>query len=164
MPKKTEIMQGIFVRRATRKDVPGIVRLLADDLLGSQREKHQEPMPQSYFDAFEKIDNDAHTELIVAESGNEIIGTLQLYFLYGLSFQGGQRMQIEAVRVDSPLRGKGIGRALLHWAIEYARAKKCYAVQLTTHNQRVNAHRFYIDLGFIPSHVGMKLYLDGGNH
>jgi ribosomal protein S18 acetylase RimI-like enzyme len=161
---KTEIMPGIFVRRATRQDVPDIVRMLADDMFGSQREKYQDPLQGSYYDAFEQIENDAYAELIVIEAENEIIGTLQLDFINGLSFQGRQLAQIEAVRVDGRHRNKGIGCALLQWAIEYARAKKCYLVQLASNNQRLDAQRFYLDLGFVASHVGMKLYLDGGKH
>ncbi len=158
------ILPGIFVRRATRQDVPAIVHLLADDMLGSQREKYQEPLPQAYYDAFEQIDRNPQVELIVVEQNGEVIGTLQLTFLVGLSFQGGKRAQIEAVRVANQLRGQGIGRALFRWAIEYARAQKCYVVQLTTNNQRAEAHRFYHELGFVSSHVGMKLYMDGGAH
>jgi len=161
---KTEIMPGIFVRRATREDVPSLVRLLADDMFGNQREKYQEPLPQSYCDAFEQVDHDPHAELVVVEAEGEVIGTLQLNYIHGLSFQGGRRAQIEAVRVDSRQRGKGIGRSLFQWAIDYARAQKCYVVQLTTNNQRADAQRFYIDLGFVPSHVGMKLFLDGGKY
>jgi ribosomal protein S18 acetylase RimI-like enzyme len=161
---ETEIMPGIFVRRAARGDVPDIVRMLADDMLGNQREKYQDPLPGSYYDAFEQIENDPYAELIVLEAENEIIGTLQIDFINGLSFQGGQLAQIEAVRVDSRQRGKGIGRAMLKWAIEYARAKKCRLVQLSSNSQRRDAQRLYLDLGFVASHVGMKLYLDEGKH
>ena len=83
---KTEILPGIFVRRAARGDVPDIVRMLADDMLGSQREKYQHPLPDSYYDAFEQIENDPYAELIVLEAENEIIGTLQLDLINGLSF------------------------------------------------------------------------------
>lgn len=159
--EKTEILPGIFVRRAARQDVPSIVRLLADDRLGSQREKAVEPLPQSYYLAFEQVERDPQAELVVVEADQEIVGTLQLNFIFGLSFQGGQRAQIESVRVATHLRGRGIGRALFRWAIEVARAKNCYVVQLTTNNQRTDAQRFYTDLGFVPSHVGMKLFLDG---
>jgi GNAT superfamily N-acetyltransferase len=157
---KKEIMPGVFVRRATREEVPGIIRLLADDALGSQREKYQEPLPDAYYTAFEQIDHDPSTELVVVEFQGQVIGCAQLYFIHGLSFQGRQRLQVEAVRVDSSQRNKGIGHALFLWIIEVARARQCYTVQLTTNNQRPDAQRFYLDLGFVASHVGMKLYLE----
>jgi hypothetical protein len=33
-------------------------------------------------------------------------------------------------------------------------------VELTSHRTRTDAHRFYARLGFVASHVGMKLALD----
>ena len=87
----------VVFRMAVRKDVPAIVHLLADDELGSQREKDEEPLPESYLSAFEQIDQDKNHELIVAESEGRVIGTLHLMFLPSLSFQGGLRAQIEAV-------------------------------------------------------------------
>ncbi len=47
----------------------------------------------------------------------------------------------------------------MKWAIERAREENCFAVQLTTNAERKDAHRFYEDLGFKGSHLGMKLYL-----
>jgi GNAT superfamily N-acetyltransferase len=45
-------------------------------------------------------------------------------------------------------------------AVERARAAGCRLIQLTTDRARADAHRFYERLGFVPSHVGMKLALD----
>lgn len=147
------------VRRATRDDVPEIVRLLADDPLGSQREKYQNPLPESYYEAFHAIDQDPHQALVVADRQGEVIGTLQLTFLLSLTYQGGKRAQIEAVRVDRKFRGQGIGRRLCQWAIMRGREEACHMIQLTTNNTRSEAHRFYEQLGFVASHVGMKLDL-----
>lgn len=149
----------LIFRRATRADVPDIVRLLADDDLGQQRERYETPLPQVYYTAFEEIDQDIHNQLVVIEQNGAIIGTLQLTFLPSLSFQGGKRAQIESVRVDGRFRGQGIGQKLFQWAIEQAKQAGCHTVQLTTHASRADAHRFYQRLGFVPSHVGMKLYL-----
>ena len=45
-------------------------------------------------------------------------------------------------------------------AVARARAAGCRLVQLTTISTRTDAHRFYERLGFVASHVGMKLRLD----
>jgi GNAT superfamily N-acetyltransferase len=37
-----------------------------------------------------------------------------------------------------------------------AKAAGCGLVQLTTDRQRLDAHRFYERLGYLPSHIGMK--------
>ncbi|HEY0601256.1 MAG TPA: GNAT family N-acetyltransferase [Herpetosiphonaceae bacterium] len=150
----------ITIRRATRSDLPSIVRLLADDPLGSQREAYRDPLPQSYEDAFQAIDSDPRQELVVVEHNGAVIGTLQLTFIPGLSFQGGTRAQIEAVRVDREFRSHGIGGRLFEWAIARAREQGCRLVQLTTNASRADAQRFYERLGFVASHVGMKLDLE----
>ena len=155
----TNHKQDFLIHRATRHDVPHIVRLLADDVLGQKRERYENPLPQAYYDAFDAIDRDEHNELIVVEAQDAVIGTLQLTFLPSLSFQGQPRAQIEAVRVDQAYRGQGIGEMLFQWAIERAREARCHVVQLTTNNVRTDAQRFYERMGFKASHVGMKLDL-----
>jgi GNAT superfamily N-acetyltransferase len=147
------------IRRAIRNDVPEIVRLLADDPLGRRRENYQNPLPQSYYDAFDEINRDPHNQLVIAEAGGEVIGTLQLTFIPYLTYQGGKRAQIEAVRVDRKYRGHGIGGKLFEWAIKRAREEQCHMMQLTTNNTRSDAQRFYERLGFVASHSGMKLEL-----
>lgn len=145
------------IRRATRDDVAAIVRLLADDMLGSQREAYQDPLPVAYYQAFEAIDQDPNNELVVLDVDGEIAATLQLTFLRYLTFQGGKRAQIEAVRVDQRFRGLGLGSILFNWAIDHARQEGCRILQLTTNKQRVDAQRFYERLGFVASHEGMKI-------
>ncbi|HLM01912.1 MAG TPA: GNAT family N-acetyltransferase [Pyrinomonadaceae bacterium] len=146
-------------RQAAREDLPEIVRMLADDFLGQTRERYENPLPESYIKAFEEIEADKNNELIVAETGGAIVGTLQITFTPSISFQGGKRATIESVRVDEKYRGRGVGKELMKWAITRAREENCFAVQLTTNADRADAHRFYENLGFKGSHLGMKLYL-----
>ena len=148
------------IREATRNDVPAIVEMIANDKLGSQREAFQNPLPEAYYQAFENIDHDSNQELVVMEDdGLNIIGTLQLSFIQYLTYKGGIRAQIEAVRVHETQRGKGIGQKLFKWAIERAKEKGAHVVQLTTDKKRPDALAFYEKLGFKASHEGMKLHL-----
>src|SRR5215207_6375147 len=128
--------QEIIFRIARQADVPSIIRLLADDELGSLREKYENPIPKSYYSAFELISSDPNHELIVAELNGKVIGTLHLMFLPSLSFQGGMRAQIESVRVDTPHQSQGIGSQMMKWAVEQAKAREAHIVQLTTHKSR----------------------------
>jgi ribosomal protein S18 acetylase RimI-like enzyme len=144
---------------ARLEHLEAIVRLLADDFLGGQRERYEDPLPQSYIDAFGEIDADPNNELIVGELDGKVVGMLQLTFTPSISFQGSRRCTVESVRVDSELRGHGIGREMMHWAIERAHERGCRSMQLTTNLDRVDAHRFYERLGFKRSHLGMKLIL-----
>ena len=149
----------IKIRPAMRADVPAIVRLLADDDLGQTRERYEDPLPDSYYAAFDSIDTNPKHALVVVDLDGEVIGTLTLSFVPSLTYQGGTRAQIEAVRVDARFRGQGIGEELVQWAIDRAQAAGCHMLQLTTHASRADAHRFYERLGFVASHVGMKLEL-----
>lgn len=150
---------NIRFRLAKRADLPAIVRMLAEDDLGSQRERYEDPLPEAYYVAFEQIDRNPNHELIVAEKDGEVIGTLHLMFLPSISFRGGLRAQIESVRVDKRFQSQGIGSAMMKWSMQRAKQRGAYVVQLTTHKTRVDAHRFYERLGFQGSHLGMKLSL-----
>jgi ribosomal protein S18 acetylase RimI-like enzyme len=150
----------MIIRRANQKDVPAIVELIANDELGRLRENFKTPLPKQYLNAFDNINSDQNQELIVMlnDSGT-VIGTLQLSFIQYLTYQGGIRAQIEAVRVHENYRNKGIGQELIKWAIDRAKEKGAHVVQLTTDKKRDAAVKFYEKLGFIASHEGMKLHL-----
>jgi GNAT superfamily N-acetyltransferase len=152
-------MPNLIFRRATEADVPDIVRMLADDMLGSSRETlGAESLPR-YLSAFRAIDADTNQFLLVVDDGTGIVGTLQLTFIAGLSRGGLKRGLVEAVRVAGDRRGEKIGEAMLAWAVEKCRQERCGVVQLTTDKSRTDAHRFYDRLGFEPSHIGYKMKL-----
>ena len=149
----------LVFRRATRQDVPGIVRMLADDALGAKRENYCLPLPESYYTAFDAIDADPNNELIFVELNEKPAGVLQITYIPSLTYQGRWRALVEGVRIDSGLRGMGIGHKLFMWIIERAREKGCHMLQLTSDKSRPEAIRFYESLGFVASHEGMKLRL-----
>jgi ribosomal protein S18 acetylase RimI-like enzyme len=148
----------ITIRRARRDDVGAIVAMLADDPLGGARERIEQPLPPSYFQAFERVERDPNIQLVVAEDGEgTVIGCLQLCILPGISSQGSSRGLLEDVRVASHCRSRGIGEQLVQWAVKEARGRGCKLVELLTHHTRVDAQRFYERLGFARSHVGMTI-------
>ena len=72
------------------------------------------------------------------------------------------RALVEGVRGrQHAARRCGIGEMMLRWAIDEARRRGCGLIQLTTDKQRTDAHRFYERLGFVASHEGMKLSIEG---
>jgi GNAT superfamily N-acetyltransferase len=146
-------------RKANKEDLPHIVEMLANDKLGAIREDFTTPLPEKYIEAFLLIHKDDNQELIVVEDDqNTIIGTLQLSFIQYLTYQGGIRAQIEAVRIREDKRGAGIGEILFKWAINRAEERGAHLLQLTTDKQRPEALKFYEKLGFKASHEGMKLH------
>lgn len=150
-------MNDVLIRRATAADVAAIVAMIADDQLGATRESLDDLTP--YLAAFEQIDADPNQLLMVADRNDEVIGTLQLTIIPGLSRRGSSRGLIEAVRVAAPARGSGLGSTLIRWAVEESRTRGCALVQLTSDKTRTDAHRFYTTLGFTNSHEGFKLKL-----
>jgi GNAT superfamily N-acetyltransferase len=151
----------MIFRKATERDVSTIVEMIADDELGRKRENFQEPLPIEYLKAFEKIDSDESQELIVVEDeDSEIIGTLQLTFIHYLTYRGGIRAQIEAVRIRKDKRGLGLGKTMFDWVIKRSKERKAHLLQLTTDKKRPEAIEFYKSLGFVQSHEGMKMHFN----
>jgi ribosomal protein S18 acetylase RimI-like enzyme len=150
----------IGIREARRDDLPRVVALLADDPLGAARELPGEPLAAAYQEAFAAMAAQVGNVLLVATAGDDVVGCLQLILIPGLSRAGMLRAQIEGVRVASTVRGRRIGERLVEEAVARARASGCGLVQLTSDASRADAHRFYERLGFVATHVGMKLALD----
>ena len=146
-------------REAREEDVASLVKLLAKDVLGAKREDTSTPLNTDYLDAFHSIEKDSNNELIVVESSGNLVGMLQLTFIPYLTHIGSWRCLIEGVRIVDSYRGKGLGTEFINWAITRARVKRCSIVQLTSDKQRVDAIRFYEELGFAATHEGFKLKL-----
>lgn len=143
------------IRNAKPADLPEIISLFTEDILGRKREDAYSL--QGYKVAFSKIIMDPNQLLIVAEKAGNIVGVLQISFVYHLSFNGARRALIEGVHVSEKLRNQGIGQQMMEWAIQKAKEEGCRFIQLTSNKQRTDAHRFYTKLGFINSHEGFKL-------
>ena len=144
-------------RIATRADVPAILAMLEDDeITRSRMDVVPEDADAALWRAFEAIDADPRNELVVADEDGMVIGTCQLTFTPSLSRGGAERMTIESVRVRRDRRGAGVGRAMMLWALDRGRERGCGLAQLSSDRRRVDAHRFYVSLGFVASHVGMK--------
>ena len=146
-------------RIAIKQDLDRIVEMLADDVLGSKRERYERPLPDSYIKAFQAITADPNNELVVACRREEIIGVQQITFTPYITHQGGWRATIEGVRTSSSERGKGLGTELIRFGIQRAKERGCHLVQLTTDKKREDALRFYESLGFKSSHEGLKMQL-----
>lgn len=147
----------MIFRDAGRADLPDILALLVDDVLGRGRDSAD--VDEHYERAFDAIAASPASRLVVADDAGEVIGCMQLTTIPGLSRHGSTRLLIEGVRVRSDRRGAGVGAEMVGWAIDNARRDGIAAVQLTTDKSRVDALRFYSRLGFVASHEGMKLYL-----
>jgi GNAT superfamily N-acetyltransferase len=151
---------ALTIRRALEGDLPAVVRLFSIPDEGNRKEDDPgPPLDPRYREALLAIADDPSNALLVAEQGGRVVGAFHLTIIQHVAYRGGRVAQIENVIVDPDARGRGIGEAMMRWAIDEARRRGCFRVQLTTNKVRRRAHRFYERLGFVASHEGMKLAL-----
>ena len=148
------------IRRARREDVAAIVDIFLRDEHGHGDAKGPLDLAP-YLEAFERVDASADHTLYVAELDGEVVGTFQTSLIPGLVARGRTRMKFESVHVRADLRSRGIGEAMMRFAIEEARRRGAGLIELSSNKQRAAAHRFYERLGFAKSHEGFKMLLDG---
>ena len=151
---------ALLIRRAEERDLPAVVRLFAIPDEGNLKDEDaSSPLPDCYREALAAIAADPANMLVVAEREGAVIGAFHLTIIQYVAYRGGRVAQIENVIVDPDARSLGVGAAMMEWAIDEARRRGCFRVQLTTNKARKRAHRFYERLGFTASHEGMKLAL-----
>ncbi len=147
------------IRRAERQDLSQVIALFASDALGGHGDTSDPDAFADYLAAFERITAASHEALYVAELNGEVVGTFQTTLLTSLVGRGASNMMIEAVQTRHDMRGKGIGEAMIRFAIDEARRLDLSKVQLTSNRDRKDAHRFYERIGFQPTHLGFKIRL-----
>lgn len=152
-------MTTLLVRRATEADLPVVVALFQIPDEGNQADvdANLDPFASAYVDALRGMTDD--NALYVATEGEGALGVFQLTFIRHVGYAGGLVAQIENVIVSPSARGRGIGAAMMRFAIDLAKARGAFRVQLTSNKRRTRAHAFYERLGFVRSHEGMKLSL-----
>ena len=144
-------------RLANIDDIPKIVEIITDDILGITREALHDLSP--YIKAFKEISLSADNFLYVMLLDGGIIGTFHITIIPSMPFIVAKRGNIECVHIDSAHRGMGYGTQMLQYAITIAKEKGVKICQLTTNKKRADAKRFYENLGFVATHEGMKLIL-----
>ncbi len=95
-----------------------------------------------------EIIQSGNTKLFLAEeteNAEEIVGTLTLVIIKTPS---GSKAQIEDVVVSQVSRGKGVGKQLMHAAIDYARQAGISKIDLTSSPHRIQANHLYQKFGF----------------
>lgn len=149
----------VSIRPAAEADVPALVALLVGGAVSGMAEDREDTTDAGlYRAALAEIEATGNT-VLVAEQQGVVVGMCQLLVFRHLQARGGRCAELESVHVRADCRARGIGSALVRAAVDEARARGCYRVQLTSNARRDGAHRFYRRLGFEPSHVGFKLQL-----
>ena len=140
------------IRTITLSDLDKIYELL--------NKLYENKLKYKQFEEIYKLKlNDENSYYIVAIEDNKIIGVLTSEIQVKLH-RAKKQSFIEDLIVDETYRNKGVGKALLQNAVNYAKNTDCEVVELTSYINNENAHRFYENNGFIKHSYKFKQYLD----
>jgi ribosomal protein S18 acetylase RimI-like enzyme len=106
---------------------------------------------------FKEILGSTGTHFFVLEIENkEIAGILTLCIC---KVPTGIKAWIEDVVVNKTHRGKGYGKALMLYALEFGRSQGARAVELTSRPSRIEANHLYQKLGFVVRETNLYKYI-----
>jgi GNAT superfamily N-acetyltransferase len=135
---------GLTVREAGQVDLAGVLALYAQPVL-DDGEVLALPDAERLFARFSRYPD---YTLYVAEQDGRIVGTFALLIMDNLGHCGAPSAIVEDVAVGPVQQGRGIGRAMMNFAMARAQEKHCYKLVLSSNAKRERAHQFYEQLGF----------------
>ena len=153
----------MIIRRATENDLKELNRLLYQVM-----EVHSQGRPDIFRQGEKKssdeelktILNDYKRPIFVADEGET---GLSGYVFCVIEENRGSRilnkiktLYIDDLCVDKELRHRNIGRRLLEYAVNFAKAEKCRSVTLNVWAFNGNAIKFYEACGFTPQKITME--------
>ena len=137
-------MNNIIIRVATKKDLPHILQLHKELALKGEKELSLSRAGK----IFDKIRACPDYKIYVTSMKGKIVGTFALLIMDNLAHKGAPSAIVEDVAVAPEFQGLGIGKKMMHFAMDLCRKKKCYKLILSSNKKRVKAHQFYKSLGF----------------
>ena len=133
------VNSSIHIRNATPGDAIAIAELLA--VLGY-------PSPaDSIPDRLRRINASQASTALVAELDHQVVGIVTAQLVPSIHDDAPVAL-ITTLVVSTALQGRGIGRALVAAAEAWTHAGGAMRVAVTSRTHRVEAHRFYEQLGY----------------
>jgi len=133
------------IRKAVESDLPAVLRLYAQPGMDNGRVLTVDAAAQ----ILRRMATYPEYAVYVATASNDsVVGTFALLVMDNLAHMGTPSAVVEDVCVDEQLRGQGIGGAMMHFAMQFARQRGCYKLALSSNATRERAHAFYRSLGF----------------
>jgi GNAT superfamily N-acetyltransferase len=111
---------------------------------------------------FERFARYPDYTLYVAEQDGEIVGSFALLVMDNLGHLGSPSGIVEDVVVAPARQSRGIGAAMMRFALERCREKRCYKLVLSSNAKRVRAHAFYESLGYERHGYSFRVDLERG--
>jgi GNAT superfamily N-acetyltransferase len=150
------VAEPVRVRAAGIDDLAGVLALYAQpdiddgDVLSIDEAAH----------IFQRFERYPDYTLYVAELDGQIVGSFALLIMDNLGHLGAPSGIVEDVVVDPARHGRGIGRAMMRFAIERCRERHCYKLMLSSNAKRASAHAFYEALGFARHGYSFRIELE----
>ena len=133
-------MAGIWVRRAVVEDWPQVAGLLVE--LGRDVSPSAVSNPSYVIRFGGHLALRESRTLVAEEPGGRLLGLVDMEFRQRLGHPRPQAW-INDLVVTAPMRGHGVGAALLERAEDLARKRGCFRMTLETAGWRDATHRFY---------------------
>jgi GNAT superfamily N-acetyltransferase len=134
----------VLVRKASAADIPAVLRLYAQPDLDDGNVLTVEQGVA----LFERFGRYPDYTLYVAQQDDEIVGSFALLVMDNLGHLGSPSGIVEDVVVAPARQSNGIGAAMMRFALERCREKRCYKLMLSSNAKRARAHAFYESLGY----------------
>ena len=154
------------VRRAVEGDIPSILRLLVQvDMV------HHNGRPDLFKGPATKYTKEQLSGILADEKTPVFACVDEENTLLGYAFCVIKQLEndniltpirtlyIDDLCVDEAVRGRGVGRTLYDYAVNYARAIGCYNLTLNVWACNPGAMRFYEKCGLVPQKIGMETIL-----
>ena len=154
------------IRRATRRDMDGINKLLCQVLM-----VHHNGRPDLFKSGAKKytdqelagiIADDSKPIFVAVDEKEEVLGYSFCVFQQHLNnniLTDIKTLYIDDLCVDEDKRGMHIGKQLYEFVLEFAKMQGCYNLTLNVWSCNESAMRFYEKCGLVPQKIGMEKIL-----
>lgn len=138
------LSQELQIREAVAADLPGVLPLFGQLGMDDGRVLDAEGAMR----LFEKMRRYPDYRLYLAVLDGQILGAFVLLVMDNFAHLGAPSGIVEDVVVREGWRGRGIGAAMMRFAMARCTEKNCYKMVLSSNRNRAEAHRFYRSLRF----------------
>lgn len=131
------------IRKATKRDFNEIFKIIKKEY--GKKPYYEKWTKQNALRTLDYYSN--WGEIYVAEENKAVIGFMVIHKEF---YNNGPDLHVKELAVKSVFQGKGIGKALMQKAEEYARKIKASQIYLST-SLDAPAFQFYKKIGYVPS-------------
>ncbi|VWX53389.1 GNAT family N-acetyltransferase [Novosphingobium sp. 9U] len=147
----------MILRDATPQDAPAIAQLGAEAFCAAFAHLYNEQDLSGFLAAShspakaaaEIADPGMRVKLAVDDAG-KLLGFCKLVLACGWPehARAGNVIELKQLYTDPAATGRGIGAALMDWALDFARERDAGEIQLSVYSENPGAQRFYARYGF----------------